>query len=293
MTRKRTFTYKAVGDCEVKADVHMREDGVIRPAIVFIHGGCLMMGNRGGSPFLIGLLVDSGFTVVSIDYRLAPETKVEHIIEDLRDAFVWVREDGPALFHIDPERVGVLGESAGGYLALMSGFVINPPPKAVVSFYGYGDIDGSWYSKPDPFYLRQPLVAESAARAVVGTRTISEVQGPHNRRLFYLYCRQNGLWPREATGHDPEEEPEAFDPLCPVRNVTARYPPTMLLHGDTDTDVPYEQSLAMAERLEEAGIEHQLITVSGRGHGFDDLGFADPVAGAAINRSLDFLKEHV
>jgi dipeptidyl aminopeptidase/acylaminoacyl peptidase len=56
-----------------------------------------------------------------------------------------------------------------------------------------------------------------------------------------------------------------------------------------DTDVPHEQSVAMVKRLE-VGVEHQLITVSGGGHGFGDPGFADPVA--AINRALEFLKEH-
>jgi acetyl esterase/lipase len=293
MIVKRTFTYKVVGDCEIKADVHAVDDDAIRPAVVFIHGGCLIMGNRGASPFLVGLLAENGFTVISIDYRLAPETKIAFIIEDLCDAFRWVREEGPALFKIDPERIGVLGESAGGYLALMSGFVVDPPPKAVVAFYGYGDIDGSWYSKPDPFYRRQPLVAESAARAVIGTRTISEAYRPPNRGLFYRYCRQNGLWPKEVTGYDPEEEPEAFDPFCPIRNVTARYPPTMLLHGDMDTDVPHEQSAAMARRLEDAGVEHRLITMTGMGHGFDDVGLADPVVADALNRVLAFLRQHL
>lgn len=290
---KQTFTYKIVGDCEIKADVHGVADGARRPVIIFIHGGALIGGSRSGFPIIIEMLTNAGYTVVSIDYRLAPETKLKSIIEDICDAFRWVREEGPALFNIDPDRIGVVGNSAGGYLALMSGFVVDPPPKALVSMYGYGDIDGPWYTKPSSFYCQQPLVEESTARASVGTQVISEISQPNNRRFFYLYCRQHGLWPKEVTGYNPEVQRQAFDQFCPIRNVTALYPPTILLHGDKDTDVPYEQSAAMAKKLEETGVEYQLVTVSGKGHGFEETGFADPVVGDALKKTIAFLRQHM
>ena len=65
----------------------------------------------------------------------------------------------------------------------------------------------------------------------------------------YLYCRQQGLWPKVLTGRDPDEEPRAFDAFCPVRNVTPECPPTLLIHGTKDTDVPYELSVQMAKEL--------------------------------------------
>ena len=58
---------------------------------------------------------------------------------------------------------------------------------------------------------------------------------------------------------DPDREPRLFDPFCPLRNVTKEYPPTLLLHGDNDTDVPFEQSVLMAKELERHGILHELI----------------------------------
>ena len=291
----KTFTYKVAEGCAIKADVHEAggNSSRSRAAVVFIHGGCLMMGSRVGHELLIDLLTGAGYPVISIDYRLAPETKLEPIIEDVVDAITWVRREGPSLFRVDPDRIAVMGESAGGYLTLMSGFAVSPPPKALVSFYGYGDIDGAWYSKPDPFYRRQPLVDRSAARSSVGTRVMSEVPRSHTRRLFYLYCRQNGLWPEEVSGHSPDSERTWFDRFCPVRNVTNRYPATLLLHGDIDTDVPYEQSRAMARKLESFGVDHELVTVPGRGHGFDDPGFSDPVSAAALDRILPFLARHV
>ncbi len=238
-------------------------------------------------PDQFDLYLEAGYTVVSVDYRLAPETKLKGIIEDIQDAYRWLLEKGPKLFRIDPDRVAVIGGSAGGYLTLMTGFCVVPRPKALVSFCGYGDIDGPWLSTPYPLYCQQPLVTKEEAYRAVGKRIISEDSGQNNRGQFYLYCRQQGLLPKEVTGHDPHTEPNAFDCFCPVRNVTPDYPPTLLLHGDQDADVPYQQSVLMAEKLSSAGVEHELITIFGGGHGFD------AIASGVFNRVLAFLKQHV
>ena len=144
-------------------------------------------------------------------------------------------------------------------------FAPQPVEKDVdVSFYGYGDIIGTWYSRPDPFYCRQPLVLKEEAYAAVGGPIVSRAEatpGGPRRGLFYLYCRQQGLWPKEVAGRDPDTEPAWFDPFCPVRNVTREYPPTLLLHGDEDTDVPYEQSVQMAQAMKRAGVEFGVATL--------------------------------
>src|SRR4029079_15421060 len=142
---------------------------------------------------------------------------------------------------------------------------IEPRPAALVSFWGYGDIVGPWYSQPDPFYRRQPLVSEAEARAAVGRDPIAEPPALSARFRFYLYCRQNGLWPKEVAGRDPDKDAKAFDPFCPVRNVTKTYPLTWLLHGDQDTDVPYEQSVLMSKMLDRHKVAHELITMTDRG----------------------------
>jgi len=92
-----------------------------------------------------------------------------------------------------------------------------------------------------------------------------------------------------VVGHDPDKEPSAFDPFCPLRNVTKDYPPTLFLHGDNDTDVPFEQSVLMAKELERHGIQHELILLPGRGHGFDEAMW-DPVIAATFDRVLKFLE---
>jgi len=279
----KTYTYKSLAGKEngLQADVHQPLGDTVRPVVVFIHGGALMMGDRKMTPrpgSLLTALLEGGYVVVSIDYRLAPHVKLPAILEDVRDACDWVRKSGPALLHIDPDQLFVMGQSAGGYLTQMTGFCVQPRPRALVSFWGYGDIAGEWYSRPDAFYRQQPLVTkEEAERSGSGK--------------LYLYCRQQGLWPKVVTGHDPDTEPRAFDPFCPVRNVTKDYPPTLLIHGTKDTDVPYALSVQMDKELTSKGVGHEFITIPDGIHGFRSKVDAE-IAAHTYRQMLDFLDHH-
>ncbi|NQT16262.1 MAG: alpha/beta hydrolase, partial [Planctomycetes bacterium] len=114
---KNTYTYKQVDGLKLQADVYRADDAAVRPAVVWMHGGALIMGSRHGVPGrLLNLCRDEGFVLVSIDYRLAPEVQVPAIIEDVRDAWTWIRQKGPELFHVDPNKLLASGGSAGGYL---------------------------------------------------------------------------------------------------------------------------------------------------------------------------------
>jgi acetyl esterase/lipase len=125
---KRTYTYKTVGACEIKADVYGMSEGKAWPAVLWIHGGALIVGLRGQiDPIPLRKLLDAGYAVVSIDYRLAPETKLPAILDDVQDAYRWVREKGQGRFNIDPQRIAVMGRSAGGYLTLTTGYRVRPP----------------------------------------------------------------------------------------------------------------------------------------------------------------------
>jgi len=289
-----TVTYRQVGDLAISADVTLPPGDGPHPVIVFIHGGALIMGSRAWiDPTQRASYLSDGFAVVSIDYRLAPETKLAAIVSDLDAAIEWVRGDGGRPFRLDPGRVAIVGHSAGGYLALLAGARIQPGLRALVSFYGYGDITGDWYTSPDRFYLGKPPVSEADAWSGTYGPPVSNTEGPGNdaRYRFYVYCRQQGLWPRIVEGHDPATDPGAFTPYCPVRHVSATYPPTLLLHGDRDTDVPYEQSALMASALRAAGVEHALITIEGGDHGFDDE-VHQPQVADALGRVREFLGRH-
>ena len=295
-TVQETCVYKTTPHCDIHLDVY-RETSVPRPTpvIVWIHGGALIGGSRNGKkgtkiePFE-RWYISEGYTVVSIDYRLAPETKLPLIIEDVEDALKWVREKGPDCMAIDPDRLGVVGHSAGGYLALMTG-TFSPLPQAVVSFYGYSDIIGDWLSKPDPYYCQQPLVSQEEAYRGVQGPPVTQAYQRSGTNKFYLYCRQNGLWPKEVGGRDPEEDPSFFRPYRPHLNISREYPPTLCLHGDQDTDVPYQQSVLMAEELTSAGIENELVLIEGGGHGFEGLN--DPNAPYVWKKVKAFLRKHL
>ena len=287
----QTVTYKVVGGCEIEADVYGAAADSKKPCVVWIHGGALIMGSRKGmgGRFTTELL-KQGYIIVSIDYRLAPETKLPNIIEDVQDAWRWVHTEGSKRFGIDPNRTAVAGGSAGGYLTLMTGFCLEPRPRALVSYFGYGDITTPWYSHPDEFYRRQPLVAKEEADRAVGAAVLAEPPAKNQRGRFYLYCRQNGIWPNEVAGHDPSTDPQWFDRYCPIRNVTPKYPPTLLIHGTEDTDVPYAESKNMAAKLAEAGVVHEFITVTGAGHGLQG-GKPEDVLNTD-NRAMEFVKAH-
>jgi acetyl esterase/lipase len=290
---KKAYTFKTVEGLPIQADVYRPEDTQLRPVVVWIHGGALITGNRNSVPKnLLDLCRAEGYALVSIDYRLAPETKLPAIIADVEDAFRWLRGEGAKACHLDPDRVVVTGGSAGGYLTLMTGVRVKPAPRALVAYWGYGDVDGDWYVKPSEFYRKQPLVSKDEAYQQVGTKPVTGSEtGLKARGRFYLYLRQNGLWTKEVTGFDPATERSKLDPYGPVRNMTSAYPPTMLIHGTVDTDVPYELSADMAKEFARHQVPHELVTVKGAGHGLS--GGDKQQVQAAHERALAFIRKHL
>ena len=288
--QKKTYTYKTAGDLPIQADVYRADDKQARAVVVWIHGGALVTGNRSSVPKqLLDLCKSEGYALVSLDYRLAPEVKLPAIIADVDDAFRWIREQGPKVCQLDPKRLVVTGGSAGGYLTLMAGVRVKPAPQGLVAYWGYGDVDGDWYVKPSEHYRKQPLVSKDEAYGQIGDTVVTgSEKGLKARGRYYLYLRQNGLWTKEITGFDPATERAKLDPYCPVRNVTPAYPPTMLIHGTEDTDVPYSLSAAMAKEFARHKVIHELVTVPGAGHGLS--GGDKKLVVAANERALAFIR---
>lgn len=292
----KTFVFKTIGDFELKADVYSPMEEGRHPAVLWLHGGALILGGRDDIPAeQADFYTRHGYTVVSPDYRLAPETRLDGIIEDIMDVYGWIRKEGPGLFALDPGHIFVAGHSAGGYLALTAGHYMEPRPRALVSFYGYGDIAGAWLNRPDPFYGTIAPVPENQARSSVQYGGQPVVCGGIERYKYYMFCRQNGLWTREVTGMDAKLHEEQITRYCPIAHISKDYPPALLLHGDMDTDVPYAQSVLMAYKLLQNGVDHELLVVRGGGHAFDvsdhpsdaQDGDSDP-----FRAVLGFLRKH-
>lgn len=286
---KSTFIYKNTSTCAIQGDFYPVNEKQA-PLIVYIHGGGLIWGSRNDiHKEQIALYNDAGFNVCSIDYRLAPETKMQDIKEDIQDVLIWLKEAGQENYDFDGERIAMIGSSAGGYLALLSGtFAVKP--KVIVSFYGYGNILADWYTKPSAHFNNMTKVPEKLARQLIQHKALSEA--PIERRYaIYLFCRQQGKWIDYVSGLNPMTDAEKLTPYCPVENIDADYPPTLLLHGNKDKDVPYQESVKMAESLDKFDIKNQLITIPDGEHSFDQE-MQNPVVKDSFNQVVLFLKSN-
>jgi acetyl esterase/lipase len=291
---KTTVAYREIDGHEVLADVYRPAGDEVRPVIVWIHGGALIMGSREGiHPQVRSLAEEKGYALVSIDYRLAPETKLPEIISDIEAAFQWLGAAGARRFHLDPQRIVVAGGSAGGYLTLVTGYRVTPQPQALVALYGYGNLIEEWYSTPSPHPRHNPkkITREEAEQQTDGTVISDARQRKGNGGFLYLYYRQNGIWPEQVSGFDRAAIGEKIAPYEPVRHVTSAYPPTLLIHGTKDTDVPYEESTMMAEQFERQGVPFVLKPIANGEHGF---GGGDPQEiQAAYETMREFIVRHL
>ncbi len=270
MQPKTTHVYKKVQDLDIMLDVYQPETGTEgSPVLVLLHGGGLINGDRNmykPTDPANEHFFQVGATVITVDYRLAPETKLPQIIEDLQDCMKWVHTKGKELYGYDTNNLIVAGHSAGGYLTMMAGFCLEIKPKALIAYYGYGDITGDWYTKPDPFYLTKKRQVESTQ--LTNKETTCNYDGRGNWGV-YLYYRQNGLWTQEVSGVNPQMHPTFHKQYEPIQNISKDYPPILMFHGDKDTDVPYQKSVDMNNALTKAGIKSTLITIKDGCHAFD------------------------
>jgi acetyl esterase/lipase len=258
------------------------------PLVFWIRGGGLIGGSRRDLlPRHRDAYLRLGFAVLAIDYRLAPETRLPRILGDVHDAYEWSATTAAGELGIDPTRIVVIGHSAGGYLAFSIAEAVRPKPRALVAFYGYGDILGDWCTQPSPLHLRRPLVPVELAREGLGRGEVSEAN-TEERWRFYRYCRQRGTWTREVSGFDPVSERGALEVYCPIRHVSSAFPPTLLLHGEADSDVPYAESVSMLQALRAAKVDVDLVTVPRCGHLFDEGGTTQ--ARRAFARVIGFLQ---
>lgn len=274
---KETKLYKKTEDCSIRMDIYYQVPGA--PVIVYLHGGALIFGSRRDlTETQVEYFKTAGFNVISIDYRLAPETKLDQIVEDVRDAIKWIRLKTSEWYDMDTEQLILMGSSAGGYLSLLLGTMPEIYPVAIISMYGYGDILGEWYSKPSEFYLKMKPIDLVNAEQFVGKYGTTD--GSAERFMYYLHCRQHGSWVENICGLNQTDNSDVLRAFNPIDNLDTNFPPTIFLHGDSDTDVPYEQSDMMHQSLKSLGIKTELVTIAGADHGFDKIFSSEEVQNA-------------
>jgi acetyl esterase/lipase len=271
-----TVTYREIDGHQILADIYRPKGTEVRPVIVYIHGGALIMRSRKmGVDYhvtrqVLSIAQQNGYALVSIDYRLAPVTKLPAIISDIEAAFTWLGSEGAIRFYLNPGRMVVVGDSAGGYLTLVTGYRVDPKPKALVALYGYGDLNADWYAKPNPYpaYNEKPITREEAMRQTDGAVISDGALRKGDGRVIYMYYRQHGLGPQEVTGFGSDSFAREIGQYEPVKHVTRDYPPALLIHGTLDTDVPFEESVKMSTQFRQHGVPYILLPIEKGEHGF-------------------------
>ena len=264
------ITYGKAGDTELKLDLARPEGDGPFPAIVFIHGGGWYQGSRQGYRRQIEEAAKRGYVAITISYRLMQfdESKKETTsatpifpaqIHDAKAAVRWLRANAKK-YHVDPDRIGVTGGSAGGHLSLLVGLT---DPAA--------NLEGDSGS-PDQ---------SSRVQAVVN------VFGPTD--MAFCDERSSVAWIfRLFMGGTPHEAAERYKAASPINYVSADDPPVLTLHGDQDALVPVEQARKLDEKLKAVGASHTLMVFEGQGHGF-----GGEYQQKAEKATWDFFDEHL
>jgi acetyl esterase/lipase len=238
---ERNIVFAKVGDKELKLDLSMPADkeGPF-PAIVCIHGGGWVGGDRHQMALTAGVLAARGYVAITPDYRLAPGDRFPAPIEDCKAAVRWLRANAKT-YKIDPQHIGAMGFSAGGHLACLLG----------VTERGDG-LEGNGGNAEE----------SSRVQAVVSFFGPTDLTRP----VFHKDAQTNNLAP--LLGGTLQQKAEAYRRASPIRYVRKGAPPFLFLHGTEDKIVPPEQSKDMAARLKEVGAAARVVTVEGEGHGW-------------------------
>src|SRR5439155_12090532 len=209
------------------------------PAIVCIHGGGFRAGNRASWDVRCKEFAARGYVAVTIEYRLSPKYQFPEAVHDSKSAVRWLRINA-SKYHIDPDRIGAIGDSAGGHLVQFL---------AVTD--GVKEFEGE-----------ENAGVSSRVQCVVNYYGPSDFTKSYGKSVYAAEVLPLFL------GGDLEHAPQRHIQSSPLNWVTPHAAPTLLIHGTEDKYVAYEQATCMHDRLKAAGVEVQLLTLQGAGHGF-------------------------
>lgn len=239
---KGDLEFARVDGLSLKLDLH--HPGTENPAlIVYVHGGAWRAGSRKEVP-ITGLMKE-GFAIASVDYRLSTQAKFPAQIHDIKAAIRFLRANAEEL-HIDARHIAVIGSSAGGHLAALTG-VTN----------GHPVLEGK---------VGEHLEQSSGVQCIVslyGASNLQTILGQSTE--FGLKMRVPAL--QLLLGGTPEEQPELAILASPVSHLDANDPPVLLIHGDADPQMPPEQSQEFHRRCVAAEVVVQSVNIPGGRHG--------------------------
>jgi len=236
VTVERDVVYRTVDGEALGADVYLpAEDGKKRPAVLVVHGGGWVAGEKEWFADQGTQLAEAGYVAVSVDYRLAPAHPFPAAVDDVQAAVKWLRKRKQVkAYGIDPDRIGALGGSAGAHLVGMLGAL------------GRGSLEKGarvaaaveWSGPMDLTRLVAAFDSGTAPDRVVAP---------------FLGCTQ---------GDCPAKTAEAASPFTHVDKTDA---PILLINSDAEL-VSLALVQPMVDALEDAGVEHELLVLPGNRH---------------------------
>lgn len=203
------------------------------PCVIVVHGGGWDGGDRGEIGHFSRWLAGRGYTVASIDYRLAPKFTWPAQRDDVLAAIAFLKARAAAL-GIDATRLVLLGRSAGGNIAEATAYTANDPAiRGVIALYAPADMNFAYaYSREDDI-LKSPTLL------------------------------------RHFLGGTPDAARAAYDAASGYLHVAKTTPPTLLLHGQLDTLVWHRQSERLDAKLAETGVPHVFVSLPWATHAFE------------------------
>ena len=231
------LTYVTASNYEAKLDIYKRRDtSGPQPTVIYFHGGFWAAGTKEAALMSLMPWFEMGWNVVNVEYRLARVAPAPAAVEDCLCALKYIVAQAKN-YDIDPNRIVVTGESAGGHLALTTGMI---PASAGLD----NECTGP----------RAPRVA-----AIINwfgiTDVMDVIEGPNRRDIAATWLA--GLPNRE----------EIAKRVSPLTYVRPGLPPILTIHGDADNTVPYPEAVKLHEALTQAHVPNQLLTIPGGKHG--------------------------
>jgi acetyl esterase/lipase len=239
----RDIEFARAGEQGLRLDLHIPRGKPRPPLIVWVHGGAWRSGSKTNMP--LGKLVEDGYALASVDYRLSTQAKFPAQIHDLKAAIRFLRGHS-GQWSLPSKKIVIAGDSAGAHLAAVVG-VSNGHPELE------GDVGNDRAESSDV----QGIISFYGAANLT---TILRQSTPHG-----LEVRVPAL--NLLLGGEPDELPTLARLASPVFHVDRRDPPLLLLHGDQDPQMPINQSHELCGAYKKVNAPVQFEVVHGAAHG--------------------------
>ena len=228
-------------------------------AVVAVVSGGWVSAHEGINPVFYQELLKRGYTVFAVVHGSQPMYAIPEILPDMHRALRFIRAHA-ADYHIDPERIGITGGSAGGHLSLMQGTVGkdgDPKAKDPLERVSSRVQAVACFFPPTDF-----LNYGEKGKIALGRGTLANFKAPFDFRDFDPKTKSFKLIT------DEERRQAIGKEISPIYHVTPDDAPTLIIHGDADKLVPIQQAEIMIRKLKDAGVPAELVVKQGAGHGW-------------------------